>query len=255
MRIDFAIAMLFVISLGTSSVSAQTVVLAERTMACSLNPGYTIADVVETGRNFEWPEDTAPGVVILRSKIAASGVGGNFGPQYDFLVSSYYPNYAVMIERRGRLLQSQAGRNGQRGMAPFATCNENIGISSVRFAIPYPTGTLIPPLTAATSTFCDLNGATIDDAVTNHREFAETVGASIALVRSLNFGGPQRPIGSTVGFMAVYPSFDDFGAAWDQLQQNQRTAVGEGNPNLENQISCNSPSLWAQHLIHQRTTN
>ncbi len=255
MKSAVTMAMLLVVCLGTSSVSAQTVVLAERTMACSLNPGYTIADVVETARNFEWSEDTAPGVVILRSKIAASGVGGNFGPQYDFLVSSYYPSYAVMVERRGRFLRSQAGRNGQRGIAPFATCNENIGISSVRFAIPYPAGTVIPALTAATSTFCELNGATLDDAVANHRGFAETVGASIALVRSRNFGGPQRPIGSTVGFMAVYPSFDDFGAAWDRLQQDQLTAVGGGAGSAEDAISCNSPSLWAQYLIHQRSTN
>ncbi len=249
MNIGITIATLVVLFLGTSSVAAQTVVLAERTMACSLNPGYTIADVVETGRNLEWSEDTAPGVVILRNKIAASGVGGNFGPQFDFLVSSYYPSYAVMVERRGRFLQSQAGRNGQRGLAPFATCNENIGISSVRFAIPYPAGTRIPPLTAATSTNCELNGATIDDAVANHRGFAETVGASIALVRSLNFGGPERPIGSSVGYLASYPSFDDFGAAWDQLQQSPPT------PNPENPISCKSPSLWAQYLIHQTTTN
>ena len=247
MKIGITVATLLVLFLGSSFVAAQTVVLAERTMACSLNPGYTIADVVETGRNLEWSEDTAPGVVILRNKIAASGVGGNFGPPYDFLVSSYYPSYAVMVERRGRFLQSQAGRNGQRGIAPFATCSENIGISSVRFAIP-PDGP-IPPLTAATSTFCQLNGASIDDAVANHRGFGESVGASIALVRSLNFGGPQRPIGSTVGFLAVYPSFDDFGAAWDERQQNS------GTPNPENPIICNSPSLWAQYLIHQRTAN
>ena len=248
MKNGFTIAMLFAVVLGTSSVSAQTVVLAERTMACSLNPGYTIADVVETGRTFEWPEDTAPGVVVIRSKIAASGVGGNFGPQFDFLVSSYYPSYAVMVERRGRFLQSQTGRNGQRGIAPFATCNDNIGISSVRFAIP-PTGTPIPPLTAAVSTSCALNGATIDDAVAMHSAFAERVGASIALVSSRSFGGPQRPIGSTVGYLVSFPSFDDFGAAWDQLQQNPAA------PNPENPISCNSPSLWAAYLIYQSTTN
>ena len=218
-------------------------------MACSLNPGYTIADVVETARKFEWPEDTAPGVVIIRNKIAASGVGGNFGPQFDFLLSSYYQNYAVMVERRGRFLQSQAGRNGQRGFAPFATCFEDIGISSVRFAIPFTPGTAIPPLTAAASTRCDLNGATIDDAVARHSAFAERVGASIALVESRSFGGPQRPIGSTVGYLVSFPSFDDFGAAWDQLQQNPAA------PNPDDPISCNSPSLWAQHLIHQTPAN
>ncbi len=65
MRIDLTIAILFVSLLGASSVSAQTVVLANRTTACTLNPAYTMADVVETARNFEWSEDTAPGVVVM----------------------------------------------------------------------------------------------------------------------------------------------------------------------------------------------
>jgi hypothetical protein len=242
----FTIAMVFALLLGTSAVSAQTVVLAERTMACTLNPGYTVADVVETARNFSWSEDTSPAVVVMRNKVAASGVNGNFGPQFDFLVSSYYPSYADMVEKRGNFLRSQAGRNGIRGIAPFATCNDNIAISSVRFATPL-SGAPIPPLTASASTFCELNGATIDDAVAMHAAFSERVGASIALVGSRSFGGPRRPINSTVGYTAVFPSFDDFGAAWDELQQNPVA------PDPDNPISCTSPSLWAQYLIHQQT--
>ena len=248
MKTYVTIATLFTLVLGTSSVFAQTGVLAERTVACTLNPGYAIADVVETARNFSWSDDTAPGVVIMRNKIAASGAGDNYGPQFDFLISSYYPSYAAMVERRGRFLQQQAGTNGQRGLAPFATCSDNVAISSVRLAISAD-GAPIPPLTAATSTRCDMNGATIDDAVAGHRQFGERVGAAVALVRSLNFGGRERPIGSSIRYMAVYPSFDDFGAAWDRLQQNIQA------PDPENPIVCNSPSLWAQYLIHQQVTN
>ncbi|MEE2790172.1 MAG: hypothetical protein VX453_00900, partial [Acidobacteriota bacterium] len=66
MKTGITVATLLVFFLGSSFAAAQTVVVAERTVACSLNPGYTIADVVETGRNLEWSEDTAPGVVTVR---------------------------------------------------------------------------------------------------------------------------------------------------------------------------------------------
>ena len=118
----------------------------------------------------------------------------------------------------------------------------------MRFAIP-PSGTPIPPLTAAVSTGCALNGATIDDAIAMNGGFAERVGASTALVASRSFGGPRNPINSGVGYLISFPSFDDFGAAWDELQQNRPI------PNPDNPISCSGLSLWAQYLIHQRATN
>ena len=249
MRISFTIAMLFALLLGTSSVSAQTLVVASRTTACTLNPGSTMADVVETARNFEFAEDTAPAVVLMRSKIAAAGGANSFGPEYDFLVTSYYPSYSALVERRGRFLQRQAGRNGLRGLAPFATCSDNVVISSVRFATPANPGAAIPPLTAAVTVGCALNGATIDDAVAMNGAFAERVGASVGLVSSRSFGGPRRPFNSGVGYMINFPSFDDFGTAWDELQQNPTA------PDPDNPISCSGASLWAQYLIHQTTAN
>ena len=250
MNVGFTIAMLFVLGFGTSSVFAQTAVIANRTTACTLNPGYSMADVVETARNFEWSEDTSPAVVVMRSKVAASGVNGNFGPEFDFLISSYYPSYSDMVEKRGNFLRSQAGRNGRRGIAPFATCSDNIGISSVRFATGPGAGTPIPPLTAAASTFCDLNGATVDDAMAMVAGFEQSfANGATALVQSPSFGGPRRPINSRARMMLLFPSFDDFGAAWDRLQQLPQAA------NSENPISCTTPSLWVQYLIHQGATN
>ena len=61
-----------VVVLGASSVFAQTNALANRVRACNVNPGYSMADVVETARNFAWSEETAPGVVIFREAIAAT---------------------------------------------------------------------------------------------------------------------------------------------------------------------------------------
>lgn len=249
MRIGFTITTLFVLVLGTSSVAAQPVtqssVLASRTTACTISPGYTMADVAATARAFEWSEDMAPAVVLMRNKVAASGGGGNFGPQFDFLITSYYPSYTDMVEKRGAFLRSQAGRNGPRGLRGVATCNDNIAISSVRFATP-PTGTPIPPLTAAATTLCELNGATVADAVAMAGGFeANWANGATALVSSRSFGGPRRPINSSVGMMLSFPTFPEFGAAWDRLQQNPAAQ------DSENPISCTTPSLWAQYLIHQ----
>ena len=253
MKIGFTVTILFVSLLGSTSAFAQPVtqssVIASRTMACTLNPGYTMADVVETARSFPWSEDVAPAVVLMRNKIAASGGGGNFGPEFDFLVTSYYPSYADMVEKRGNFLRSQAGRNGLRGIAPFATCSDNIVISSVRFATP-PTGAAITPATAAATAFCELNGGTVSDAVALASGFEENwASGATALVSSRSFGGPRRPINSSVGIMLSFESFPEFGAAWDRLQQNP------GAPNPENPVSCTTPSLWAQYLIHQGATN
>ena len=240
MRIDLTIATLFVLFLGSSSVAAQSNVFAGQTRACTINSGYTIADVVATARNFAWSDDIAPRVVVFRAKGAVAG-----NPQFDFLIDSYYDSYADMVERVGAQLQRQAGRNGRRGLDGVATCNDNFRISSVRFATP-STGATIPPLTAQATAFCDLNGATVADAVSMAGALGQNLGVGAA-VANRSFGGPRTPINGAVQMRLYFPSFPEFGAAWDRLNQTTPT------PNPENPISCNSPSLWVAHLIHQRS--
>ena len=48
----------------------------------------------------------------------------------------------------------------------------------------------------------------------------DEVNGATALVTNRSFGGPSRPINSVVGMLLIFPSFDDFGAAWDRLNQN-----------------------------------
>ena len=239
MKTSITVSALSVVFLGTASVSAQTNVLANVTTACTINPGYTMADVVETARNFEWSEDTAPGVVVFRAKVAAVNK-----PEFDFLIDAYYPNYADMVEKRGTFLQRQAGRNGRRGLAGVATCNDNSRMASVRFAAP-PTGGSIAPLTATVSTLCELNGATVADAVTRAGALGQTLGAR-AMVANRSFGGPRTPFNSTVNMRFIFPSFPDFGAGMDRINQNSTA------PNQENSISCSVPALWASYRIHSR---
>ena len=228
-----------VVVLGASSVFAQTNALANRVRACNVNPGYSMADVVETARNFPWSEDTAPAVVIFREAVAASGVGGNF--EYDFVLDAYYPSYADMIEKRVALRNRPGGRTG-RGLSDVATCTRP-RINSVRFAVP-PTGP-IPEVTAAASTSCELNGATIADAMTRATTFGQNLGAAAAVVTRF-FGGPREPNGSSSQMRYFFPSATDFGAAMDRLQQNTQA------PNQEGPISCSIGSMWVSHLIYSR---
>lgn len=228
---------------GTSVVSAQTNVGAMRMLACTINPGSTIADVVETARGFEWADETAPAFVGIRSRVAGSG-----GSQYDFIIDSYYPSYADMIEKRGAFLRSRAGRNGRRGLAGVATCSDNVLIRNATPAGAVPGGPgSIQPLTAAVSTLCELNGATVADAVAMAGRFAGNLGAG-AGVLSQGFGtGSQRiPFNSRVGMRFIFPSYPDFGTAIDRLNQSAAAA------DPENPISCGVPSLWTAYRIHSR---
>lgn len=226
-----------VVVLSAASVFAQTNVVANRVRACNVNPGFSMADVVETARNFEWSEDTAPLVVLFREAVAASGVGGSL--PYDFILDTYYPSYEDMIEKRVAFRNRPGGRTG-RGLSDVATCTRP-RINSVRFAVP-PTGP-IPEVTAAASTYCELNGATVADAMTMATTFGQNLEAAAAVVTRF-FGGPRVPNGSSAEVRYFFPSATDFGAAVDRLQQNA--------PAVPNPISCSTGSLWASHLIYSR---
>ena len=94
MKSVITITSIVMLSLGASYVSAQDNVLASRSTACSINPGYTMADVVETARNFEWPAESAPGFVTFREGIA---VGGN-NPEIDFIAEFIYPLVHTLLQ-------------------------------------------------------------------------------------------------------------------------------------------------------------
>lgn len=238
MKISLTVSAIVMLFLGPPSVSAQTDVLAHRARACNINAGYSMADVVETARNFEWSEETAPGVIIFREAVA---VAGDF--EYDFVFDAYYPSYADMTEKRVAFRNRPGGRNG-RGFSDVATCTDNTWISSVRFATP-PTGSPIPEVSVALSTLCELNGATVADAVTLAGTIGQNLGASTA-VAIRNFGGPRVPNGSSAEIRIFFPSSGDFGAALDRVQQNTSA------PNQQNRIVCSTGSLWVSRLIHSR---
>jgi len=242
MKSSITITALLVSLLGTSSAFAQTDVSSVRSLACTINEGYTMADVVETARSFEWSEETSPGFVAFRSKVALSRpVNRSF--DVDFIADFVYPSYADMVEKYGTFLRTRAERNGRwRTLDGVATCSDNVVMRSARIAAPVPS---TEPLTAVFTTSCDLNGATVADAVAAATGFGETLGAGSVVFNSA-FGGQRRPIGSTVQMLFIFPSFPDFGAAWDRFEQNRQPR------NPQNPISCSVNSLWAQYRIHSQ---
>ncbi len=241
MKTGVIITTLLVLLLGATSAFAQTEVSSVRSLACTINPGYTMADVVETARSFAWSEEVSPGLVGFRSKAAVTRPA-NSSFEFDFIADFVYPSYADMVEKYGAFLRMQAESDGRRTLDGVATCSDNVLMRSARVAAPLPSPAL---LTAMVTTSCELNGATVADAVAMATGFGETVGAG-SVVLSPAFGGQQRPIASRVQMLIIFPSFPDFGAAWDRLEQNL-PARDQQNP-----ISCSVPSLWAQNRIHSQ---
>ena len=245
MKSGITITTLLVFLLGTSSVLAQTGVSSVRSLACTINPGYTMADVVETARSFEWSEEISPGLVGFRSKVAVSRPATS-SFDFDFIADFVYSSYADMVEKYGAFLRRQAESDGRRALDGVATCSDNVLMRSARTAAESPGGPgSTEPLTAMATTSCELNGATVADAVAAATGFGETLGAG-SVVLSPAFGGQQRPIGSRVQMLFTFSSFSDFGAAWDRLEQN----LPARDP--QNPISCSVPSLWASYRIHSR---
>ena len=246
MKSSLARSSFVVLLVGNSFASAQTNVAPLVSNACTINPGYTLADVVATARSFEWADETAPGLVLIRRPVASTRPAG-VTRQFDFILDAAYPSYADMVEKQGAFLRQQTGRNGRRGLDGVATCGENPIIKSGRFAAAAPGGPgAIQPIFPTVTTFCELNGATVADALAMAGGIAENF-ESGAGVMSPGFGGRNRPFNSRVRLRFFFSSFDEFGASWDRIQQNAPAR------NPDNPISCEVPSLWATYRIHARS--
>ena len=238
MKFSLFFSTLVMVLFSTSSSFAQTNIV-ERGFACSINDGYSMRDVVEVARNFEWSEDAAPGVVIFRSAVA---VAGEFQNDWDFVFASYYPSYADMVEKRGVFLNRSGGRTGV-SLSDVATCGDRVRISNMQFATPLEGGSP-PEFALAASWICELNGATFADALSMASGGEQALGSNArAAVTRRAFGGPPIQNNSQVEIRMTCPSAADFGAGFDAIQQGTPPA---------NAITCSGGSMWAQYLIHTR---
>jgi len=226
------------LAFSISPLFAQTNNIVERGFACSINDGYSMRDVVEVARNFEWSEDAAPAVVIFRSAVA---VAGEFQNSWDFVFASYYTSYADMVEKRGVFLNRSGGRTGV-GLSDVATCGDRVRISNMQFSSQSEGGP--PAFSLAASWVCELNGDTFADALNMASGGEQAFGSNArAAVTRRAFGGPPIQNNSQVEIRMTFPSAADFGAGFDAIQQGTPPA---------NAITCSGGSMWAQYLIHSR---
>ena len=226
------------LAFSISPLFAQTNNIVERGFACSINDGYSMRDVVEVARNFEWSEDAAPAVVIFRSAVA---VAGEFQNSWDFVFASYYTSYADMVEKRGVFLNRSGGRTGV-GLSDVATCGDRVRISNMQFSSQSEGGP--PAFSLAASWVCELNGDTFADALNMASGGEQAFGSNArAAVTRRAFGGPPIQNNSQVEIRMTFPSAADFGVGFDAIQQGTPPA---------NAITCSGGSMWAQYLIHFR---
>ena len=237
LNMKFKLIILTFLGILTAPAFGQTDNIVERSFACNINDGYTMRDVAEVARNWEWSEDAAPAVVIFRSAVA---VAGEFQNDWDFVFASYYPSYADMVEKRGVFLNRPGGRTGNT-LSDIATCGDRVRISNMRFTSERDGD--IPEFSLAASYVCDLNGTTMDDALGNARAGEDAFGPSArASVTRRAFGGPAIQAGNPqVTIQFSYPSAADFGTGLDAFQQNTLPDMA---------MQCSSGSMWAQYLIH-----
>ena len=208
-----------------------------RNRFCRINPGYTMRDVVATARGLEWPEGSAPSLVVLRQRVATGG-----GTSLDFIGDFVYPSYTDMVEKRGAVLRRQAETDGRQGIDGVATCSDNVLIQTARVA--NVVDDAVDPQFPVLTTRCELNGAPISGLVDGAKNFGNARGAN-SFVNVPTFGGRQRAIGSSALMLLAFPSWADFGTSWDQLSQNPPAPRDPQNP-----VSCNVPRLWSAWRVH-----
>jgi hypothetical protein len=238
LNMKFKLIILTFLGILTAPAFGQTNNIVERSFACNINDGYTMRDVAEVARNFRWPEDSSPAVVIFRSAVA---VAGEFQNDWDFVFASYYPSYADMVEKRGVFLNRPGGTTGNT-FSDVATCGDRVRISNMRFASERNGD--IAEFSLAASYVCELNGTTFDDALDRASVGEGAFGSNArAAVTSRAFGGPTVQNNSQVGIRVSFPSVADFGTGMDSFQQSTLPA---------NAMTCGSASMWAQYLIHSQ---
>ena len=232
------LALLLFMSVG-ANVSAQTAPTIVRGVACSVNDGYSMSDVVEFARTIDWNEDTAPSGLFFREAVAVSG---EFQMNWDFVISAFYADYADMVAKRSAFRNRPGGRVGGATLSDMMTCGARVRISRANVA---NEGEIFDDTetTPMGQTACDLNGATVGDAIARAAAQGRALNAYSAVdVRS--FGGPTIQQNSQVSMRFVFPNSESFGESLDSAFENG------GFDQLDDGITCDSGSLWLSHRIY-----
>lgn len=221
---------------------AQSNNIVERGIACSVKDGYTINDVVSLMKGFEWPDETAPGVVMLREAVAAPG---DFQFDWDFVMNFYYPSWIDMAEKRSAFRNRTGGSDGIR-LRDVAVCGERVRMSNVWLGL--EDADPLPDVAPSITLNCQLNGLGVSDAIANAGNVRNLLGPDVrqSYVISRAFGGPSMVQNSQVSYRASFNSSEGFAETMDRMSDNPPRV------NPDNPQECNVGGLWIDYLIYAR---
>lgn len=223
-----------------------------QSIACSLNEGVSMNEVVTWARNVPREADTSPGAIFFRQSI----FGGNFRENNDFVIASYWGTYENMdsrVQARGDMPANRV-RSGVRA-SDLYTCNpSSLRVSIVRGVNPGNDG-FTGDQTIMTTRFCRLNeGETVADAyafaqgvAANYRE-----GGHNGLMQLSTRG--LTPVGNTVaGSGVVITAVPATRQAWrERMDYGRENNVLEG---LSLPMACDYPMMWITNAVYRQQNN
>jgi len=239
MKIKLLLSAFSVFVFSGSTAFAQTAPNIVRSVACSVNDGYSISDAVEFGRNMEWTEETAPLGLFLREAVAVSG---EFQNNWGFVISTFYADFSDMVAKRGAVRSRSGGRAGGTTLSDIMTCGPRARIALVNVA---NEGEIFDDTEATLmgSTVCQLNGATVAQAIGRAAAQGQSLNAYSAVDLRL-FGGNSFTQNSQVSVRYVFPNATSFGVSLDAMRNSG------GPAQIDDGITCNNGSLWLSHRIY-----
>jgi len=242
MKNNLILSMLCLTLFCATSVSAQEPPGVVRTWLCSVAPGHSMDEVVAIARDVDWDGDSAPAAMFFREAVAVSG---DFQRNWDFVWADFYADWGAYVQSRSAARDRPSGRTASLGLFDMISCDERRNVSNVFEA---NQGDIFSDTetTPMGGQFCDLNGATIDDAVARATQIGQTLGAYSA-VDSRVFGGQGGyEAGSRIYTRYVFANGDSFAESLDSLREAGGAATPSGS------ISCNTGALWLSHRIYQQ---
>ena len=241
MKVKLIYSILLAAVVFSASTQAQDGPNVVRSRLCNVNPGYSMSEVVEFARNIEWPEEYTPSAMFFRE---ARAVPGDFQRDWDFVWSSFFLDWEDQYQTISAQNNRPGGRTGNPRLRDMISCDERVSIANVNQANQAEifSDTDSTPMG---SQFCDLNGATVQDAITMATAVGQRLGAYSA-VDVQAFGGQ----GGYEAFSRVYVRYvfangQTFADSLDALRGSPPPAAAP------NGIRCGSGALWLSHRIYQ----
>ena len=225
----------------STSIQAQDGPNVVRSRLCNVNSGYSMSEVVEFARNIDWQEEFTPSAMFFRE---ARAVPGEFQRNWDFVWSSFYSDWDDQYQTISARNSRPGGRTGNLRLSDMISCDDRFSIANVNQA---NQGEIFSDTdsTPMASQFCDLNGASVQDAITMATATGQRLGAYSAVDMQVFGGQGGYEAFSRVYVRYVFADGQTFANSLDALTDTAPPPNGTGN------ISCGTGGLWLSHRIYQ----